>query len=494
MKKKIVIIGGGIAGLSAGIYALKAGFDAEIYEKNPIVGGECIGWNRKGYHIDNCIHWLTGTRTDTSMWKVWNDLGALAEDTEYSNVDQFFSSIYQGEKVTLWNDLDKTEKELLAASPEDEIEIKKFIQHVRYAEDCTIPADKPMDMMRVSDYIRMGKQMANMPKVMKEYGKINLGDLADRFHSPLLKKMITDYLPKNYTAYSFLISYATMTSGNGKIPVGGSLAMTKRIENRFKELGGKLYTNTSVSKIRIENKKAVGIELEKGEYVPADEVISALDMNYLFNSLLNNRYTPKTWIRVFENMKEYPTTSGFQAAYAIDDNFSEGDTIFFDCEPFFIGKRKIDRIYIKNYAYETSFSPSGRAVLQMNIPQEDEDYLYWKSLDKDLYKKEKNRLVTHITNEIIKAFPELSGKMELLDCWTPLTYERYCNAYHGAYMGFVTTKNAASIKCKGTLKNIKNLYIAGQWIMSPGGLPIAAISGKFAIQRILKKYKMNYMI
>ena len=33
-KKKVIVVGGGIAGLSAGIYALKAGFDAEIYEKN----------------------------------------------------------------------------------------------------------------------------------------------------------------------------------------------------------------------------------------------------------------------------------------------------------------------------------------------------------------------------------------------------------------------------------------------------------------------------
>ena len=69
--KKVIVIGGGIAGLSAGIYALKAGFEAEIYEKNTIPGGECIGWNRKGYHIDNCIHWLTGTLKGTELYDVW---------------------------------------------------------------------------------------------------------------------------------------------------------------------------------------------------------------------------------------------------------------------------------------------------------------------------------------------------------------------------------------------------------------------------------------
>ena len=70
-KEKIIIIGGGISGLSAGIYALLSGFEAEIYEKNSIPGGECIGWNRKGFHIDNCIHWLTGTKKGTELYQVW---------------------------------------------------------------------------------------------------------------------------------------------------------------------------------------------------------------------------------------------------------------------------------------------------------------------------------------------------------------------------------------------------------------------------------------
>ncbi|MBQ8967448.1 NAD(P)/FAD-dependent oxidoreductase [Ruminococcus sp.] len=494
MKKKIVIIGGGIGGLSAGIYALKAGYEAAIYEKNPVAGGECMGWNRKGCHIDNCIHWLTGTDSSTSVWQVWNTMGALDKDTPYAATDKFYSSRLNGQEATLWKDLDRTERELIALSPEDEAEIKKFIQHVRYAESCTIPGEKPMDMMKIGDYIKMGKSMANMPKVMKEYGKTDLRGLAERFHSPLLKKLMTDYLPAEYTAYSFLVSYATMTSGNGNIPVGGSLAMTNRIIERFKAMGGELHTNTPVKRIITENGTARGIELENGEKVMADEVISAVDPSFLFGRLLDRKFMPKEFESAYSESKKYPTTSGFQIAFKTDDDISVEDTVFFGCEPVAIGSRRFDRIYVKNYGYDKTFAPEGKAVLQTNIPQSDEDFAYWKSLYKEEYKAKKQQLIEEVTKRIVTEFPELEGRLEFLDCWTPLTYERYCNAYHGAYMAFVTTPDSKQVKIKGVLKGLKNFYMAGQWIMSPGGLPIAAISGKFAVQRILKKEKRSIEI
>ena len=55
MNKKIIIIGAGVAGLSSGIYAQKAGYETVIYEKNAVPGGECVGWDRDGCHIDGCI-------------------------------------------------------------------------------------------------------------------------------------------------------------------------------------------------------------------------------------------------------------------------------------------------------------------------------------------------------------------------------------------------------------------------------------------------------
>ena len=75
--KKIVIAGGGVSGLTAGIYAQKAGYQAVICEKNAVPGGECTGWDREGYHIDNCIHWMMGTSGKSALHDIWKETGAL---------------------------------------------------------------------------------------------------------------------------------------------------------------------------------------------------------------------------------------------------------------------------------------------------------------------------------------------------------------------------------------------------------------------------------
>lgn len=490
-KKKIIIIGGGIAGLSAGVYALLAGFDAEIYEKNAIPGGECIGWNRNGYHIDNCIHWLTGTRKNTEMYEVWKKVGALSDDTEYAKINAFYSTISNGQTATLWKDLKRTEEELIAISPEDETEIRKFILFVEYSKQCLFPAKKPMEMWGVKDYIEMGKNMMDFPKVMKEFGKISLEEYSKRFKSPILQKLMCDYLPNEYCAYAFLVSYATMVDGNGNIPMGASLQMSLRMEKRFKELGGKIYYNSSIKNIEINKKIAAGITLEDGRVVRGDYIIPAVDSYVLFNKLLPDGYMPKEVKAAYDAPKKYPTISGFQVAFAVSEDFDRGETVFIDIEPVKVGSRIFSRMNVKSYGYDPAFVKDGRKVIQTCISQTDEDYEVWKNLSKAEYKEEKEKLVKEIEKRIQNAFPELTGDLQYLDSWTPLTYERYCNAYHGSYMSFTTRPDAKQLKMKGKVKGIDNLYLAGQWTNSPGGLPVAAASGKFAIQRILKSNKRS---
>ena len=493
IKKKIVIIGGGISGLSAGIFAQLAGFEAHIYEKNALPGGECMSWNRNGYQIDNCIHWLTGTKKGTDLYKTWKTVGAIDDDTQYADTKRFYASRFEGQELSLWKDLDRTQDELIKASPEDEEEIRRFIQYVTYARGCVVPSKKPLEMMNIKDYIELGREMGDMTKVIKDFGKVDCAALGERFKSPAMRKLMTDYLPAEYTSYSLMVSYASISGGNGDIPLGGSLAMSLRIAARFKELGGTLHTNAPVVRILVEGRRCTGIELEDGGVIGSDYVISTVDMSFLFGKLIDAGYMPKEYRKAYEDRKGYPITSGFQAAFAVDDTFRVEDTVFFDCDRLRVGDRYISRMSMKNYGYDPSFAPEGRTVIQVNLVQTDEDYRFWAGLSGEEYKQKKLETAIELEKRLVAEFPELEGNIEFLDCWTPVTYNRFCNAYHGSYMGFVTTTAVKQLTSKGVIKGLDGLYIAGQWTMNPGGLPIALVSGKFAVQRILKKEKRNIL-
>ena len=120
--KEILIIGAGVAGLSAGIYAQLCGYHATVCEKHFVAGGNLTAWDRKGYHIDNCIHWLTGTNPVTSTYRMWETLGALGE-TEIYQGETLFTCEHEGKRIALDRNLSRMKREMLALSPDDEKEI-----------------------------------------------------------------------------------------------------------------------------------------------------------------------------------------------------------------------------------------------------------------------------------------------------------------------------------------------------------------------------------
>ena len=89
--------------------------------------------------------------------------------------------------------------------------------------------------------------------------------------------------------------------------------------------------------------------------------------------------------------------------------------------------------------------------------------------------------------QVEKKFPETKGKIRILDVWTPVSYAKHCNAYRGAYMAFVADKDTKTVTTPGVVKKLKNVFLAGQWLMGSGGLPPATAQGKYAAWRICKK-------
>ena len=77
MEKSVIIIGGGIAGLATGCYAQMNGYHTQIFEMGDKPGGLCTAWERKGYTIDGCLHWLLGSAPSSSFHHYWQELGMV---------------------------------------------------------------------------------------------------------------------------------------------------------------------------------------------------------------------------------------------------------------------------------------------------------------------------------------------------------------------------------------------------------------------------------
>ena len=74
MSKKVIIIGVGIAGLSAGCYLRMNGYDTEIFELHTTPGGLCTSWKRGDYIFDGCIDYFVGTNPACNFYHTWNEL------------------------------------------------------------------------------------------------------------------------------------------------------------------------------------------------------------------------------------------------------------------------------------------------------------------------------------------------------------------------------------------------------------------------------------
>lgn len=517
--KKIVIIGGGVAGLSAGINALLNGFEPVIYEKNIYPGGNCSFWQRGAYTIDNCIHWLVGTKKGHPQYEEWVKLGVLDDKTPILKREYFYRSTYQGNTITLWRDLDKTEKEMLELSKEDELEIKKFTNSIRIARELLTPQDNMFDLKNAFKNMNLSVSLKDVMTLLIQYGGLTLEDIAKKFKHPLLQRTLLDFSAKEYEAYWLIISYAFFVYDNADVPIGGSKMIVERLINKYLSLGGKLYCNMGVKKIvlnpqafkdyvQIPDYKSVGnykfintnmrrashIILDNDEIVTGDYFICTCDINYTFNNLLPKKYEPK-YLKRITTEKKCTVYSAFQIAYSVDDPMDiVNDFVYFETKPLKIANQTYHRIGIKNYRhYGDYIAPKDKTVIQCLFIQYMEDYNYWDNLKNNYekYQKEKEHIAKEILKRIEKEYPKYRGKIHILDVWTPTTYQKYNNCYSGSFMRFITsaTNKNAFISCD--IKGLSNVLLASHWLRYPGGLPTAASMGELAIDRIVHFEKQS---
>ncbi len=473
--KKVVIVGGGVAGLSAGIYLSLEGFDCTVLERHSIAGGNLTGWNRSGFHIDNCIHWLTGTLPGTELYRTWETLGALGDGIGLCKTSRFYGSELDGKVLSLSSDIDETREAMLELAPFDRVEIEKFISAVKLASKSMAPG-----RLSPGDAAAFGLAMLG-------YGTADLYGISARFRHPLLRRLMTDYIPGEFVGAGLVLAYGAYASGNGGIPLGGSAEMARRIEARFRSLGGRLMTGAEAVRIECAHGLARGVVLQNGGFVPGDYVICAADPAVTFGSLLDRRYMPSGLRRAYAAGQKYPVFSSFHCAFEAENLPADlRHTTVFDIDPVKVGSESISRMVLREYSHDKSFAPRGH-ILQTMVFQRAPDCEKWIDMyrrDRVGYEILKKETAQRLLERAEARVSPAKGKIHLLDAWTPATYNRYFNSKCGAYMSFAVTRGEKLRRFSPRVKGLENVLLATQWQQMPGGLPTAANAGKLAAKTV----------
>ena len=489
----IAIIGGGIAGLAAGIFAQANGFKSTILEKHTITGGECTGWNRRGYHIDGCIHWLVGTKEGTPMNRLWKSVGAL-EGVEIYHPETFMSFEYGEHTVHLYQDLDRLRSSWLALSPADEGAIDEFCDAIRTLSSFDMDCGTPADLMSPLERIRSLLAMKDAGAIMSKYGKVSLVQYARRFQHPAIRALLETFAPDSYAAAFVFFALSSFIKGQSSIPMGGSKALADRMASRYLELGGTIETACEVEDAVVDGRKA-GKRVSKlvcadGRSFQADYYIAACDAHFVHEKLLHGRYRDKAFTKRFKDSRTYPLASNTYIGLGYEGTMDGVPrSLRFPCTPIKMAEEDIDLITMNHYGYEPGFAPEGCTAITVALNHFGTAVDAWLALAKDpeAYRREKQRIGQAVIAAIEKQYPNMAGKLSLLDVATPASYQRYCNAYRGAFMAFFPTIGAKMMAHTGRIKGLENFVLSGQWLQPPGGLPVALVTGKDSIQRLCRK-------
>lgn len=480
--KNVVIIGGGVAGLSAGIFAEKCGYNAIICEKHDKLGGNLTGWQRGGYHIDNCIHWLTGTNKNTALYKTWVDVAMLGGVGVYSP-ESLYTYKKGDKKLSLFRDINRLEKEMIFISPKDEKKIRSFIADVNTVRGLLGTAGKDRDRK-----LTFFQAVKYVPRLIK-YVNSSVGQFAKRFDNEVIRGFLNCLLTEDFSSLALLGVFATFTGGDGDIPAKGSLAAAKRMEALFIGLGGKVMTKKHAVKINLDGKTATSVSFADGSTLIGDAFIVTADPKTVFPGLIDVDM-PRRLLLQYRD-KRLERFSCFQCAFAVGSKALpfKGDLIF-DLRKKYVGALGAKRLVLREFSHEASFAPEGMNVLQAMVflgEAASRSFIDQKN-DRAAYESRKSYLCEAVRYAIEDNFPELTDRLRPIDSWTPATYHRYVSSDAGTFMGFKFTGGYLPRTIPCGIKGVDNVFLATQWQRAPGGLPTAAEAGKKAVAALERKF------
>jgi phytoene desaturase len=280
-----VIIGSGFGGLAAAIRLSVKGYQVKVLEKLDAPGGRAYVHKQDGFTFDAGPTIITAPFLLEELWTLCGR--RFADDVTLVPMAPFYRIRFDD---GTWFDYSGDETHMLAEvarfCPADVQGYQNFVQE---AERCktlgfeglgSIAFDTLGDLIKaIPSFMKMGAWRSIYTLVAKHFSNDKLRTVMS-FHPLLIGGN-----PFSVTAAYALINSLERTWGVHSA-MGGTGSIVQGMVGLLKERGVQLRCNAPVHQIRIENGRACGVELDTGEFIAADIVVSNADTAWTYKHLV----------------------------------------------------------------------------------------------------------------------------------------------------------------------------------------------------------------
>jgi phytoene dehydrogenase-like protein len=529
-----IVVGGGIAGLTATAYLARERQKVLLLEKNKELGGLVNSFTRNGFHFDAGVRALEDAGIIFSMLKdlrieleVVKSPVSLGIENEILHLEDNDSLVQYGNLL----------KKLYPKSSEEIDKLLKTIRKIMKHMDVLYGIENPMfkDLKRDTSFL-FKTLLPWLPRFLATIGKINrMNDPVEEYlesviHNPSLRDIISQHFFARTPSF-FALSYFSLYL-DYFYPKGGVGKLADAMKNKVIELGGQIETETLVTTVSpIEHT----VTDSSGTSYTYKNLIWAADLKTLYRICMADNLPVKLKARYKETKSNILKQRGGESVVTLflqlDEPLESFGSIasghfFYTTSRQGLGethRRELQELlsnfhdlskqevltwmdrFISLNTFEISIpglkdkelAPPGKTGLIISLLAKHE--LFEKVQEagwlEDFVSEFSQRIISVISNSV---YPMLKDKVIDSFLSTPLSIQNRIGSSEGAIVGWEFNKempviNQIQMAGRSIFTPLPSVYQAGQWAYSPAGVPMSILTEKLAANKAIANLSDNLL-
>ncbi|PID92402.1 MAG: hypothetical protein CSA96_03405 [Bacteroidetes bacterium] len=494
----VLIVGGGLGGLTAGAKLAKEGKKVCLIEQHSIAGGCATCFRRKGFTVEVGLHEMDGLDKGDPKANIFKDLGVF-NHLEFIRIPDFYRFTHGKTDIVIPDNRNEAIRVLTENFPHEKKGIQRFFRTLFAIrnEIKRLPSEKWQKLaLRPVFPLVFPNLVFNSHR---DLGSFLDKTIKDEELKLLLQANLAYYHddPYSMSLIYFGLAQASYFAGGGHFIKGGSGRLSKYLAQLITDKGGRVLLGRKVEAILMEEDKAVGLVYKNthgkdetrhklfakriivNAAVPnVVELLPSAHRETLRKSLEKLRISSSI-LSVYLGFKREIKDLGNQhySTFIFDEHIKR----LADIHP----KSTNGRFVFVDYSQiDSGLAPKGKSL---GVLCATDSITNWEGLGEQEYKSRKEEVAEALLQRLEQVIPNIRKEIEYLEVATPKTIQRYTLNPGGTAYGYAQLPQQSGRYRLSNKSPITNLYFASAWVHPGGGFTGAILSGWFCAKGILNE-------